>query len=410
MLKVSWQHTEALHEAEGLAALSGEGAVEVYRFEQLEPARPGAGPDGDGGTTAMLLERCRPGTELRGRPEAEQHVVVTDLLRSVWAVELPPDHPFRPLSAMADDWVAAAEACLAADPGQLDAGVAREGLALFRELSRPGPADVLLFTDLHAGNVLSGERRPWLLIDPEAVRRRPSLRRRAAPAELRGVTGGRPDRPADRGRRPGRLDPRRVRQWLFGGASGEPGRRRAVAGARRRSAPAGWSGLELCRTRNHPTPGTTRSQNSSSWRASSTTGHTSTCCTPASRKACSFSANARRDRPAGALGARLPAGGSPARAVAHDPLGLLPIVGDVEPHRRQRWGTRPRHASSSARRPCSFAHASANAAGVVVGRRQPAVAEAGGAPEPGVGAPAAQPDRNARRSSRPGCSSMPAVE
>ena len=39
--------------------------------------------------TAMLLERCRPGTELRGRPEAEQHVVITDLLRSVWAVDLP---------------------------------------------------------------------------------------------------------------------------------------------------------------------------------------------------------------------------------------------------------------------------------------------------------------------------------
>jgi len=34
-----------------------------------------------------------------------------------------------------------------------------------RELSRTGPAEVLLFTDLHAGNVLSGERRPWLLID-----------------------------------------------------------------------------------------------------------------------------------------------------------------------------------------------------------------------------------------------------
>ncbi len=26
---------------------------------------------------------------------------------------------------------------------------------------------MLLFTDLHAGNVLSGERRPWLLIDPK---------------------------------------------------------------------------------------------------------------------------------------------------------------------------------------------------------------------------------------------------
>jgi streptomycin 6-kinase len=167
VLKVAWHHTESQHEAEALAALGGQGAVEVYAFEHLEPARPGGGPDGETDTTAMLLERCRPGTELRGSPEAEQHVVVTRLLRSVWAVDLPTDNPFRPLSVMADEWAVHAEARLAADPGRLDGGLAREGLALFRELSQSRATEVLLFTDLHAGNVLSGERRPWLLIDPK---------------------------------------------------------------------------------------------------------------------------------------------------------------------------------------------------------------------------------------------------
>jgi len=167
VLKVAWHHTEALHEAEGLAALGGQGAVQVHAFEHLAPAGPGGGSDDDSNTTAMLLERCRPGTELRQRPEAEQHVVVADLLRSVWAVDLPSDHPFRPLSVMADDWVVRAEARLVADPARLDAGLAREGLAMFRELSRTGPTDSLLFTDLHAGNVLSGDRRPRLLIDPK---------------------------------------------------------------------------------------------------------------------------------------------------------------------------------------------------------------------------------------------------
>lgn len=166
VLKVAWQHTEALHEAEGLAALCGQGAVEVYAFEHL-PARAEGAPAGDTDATAMLLERCRPGTELRGRPEAEQHAVITGLLRSVWGVDLPPGHPFRPLSVMADDWVMGAEARFAAGPRPLDGGLVREGLALFRELSRTGPPGVLLFTDLHAGNVLSGERRPWLLIDPK---------------------------------------------------------------------------------------------------------------------------------------------------------------------------------------------------------------------------------------------------
>jgi hypothetical protein len=51
-------------------------------------------------------------------------------------VDLPSEHPFRPLSVMADDWVARAEARLAADPGRFGAGLAREGLALFCELSR----------------------------------------------------------------------------------------------------------------------------------------------------------------------------------------------------------------------------------------------------------------------------------
>ena len=156
VLKVAWRHDEGLHEAEGLAAVGGDAAVEVHAFEHLADD-----------TTAMLLERCRPGAELRGRPEPEQHVVITGLLRSVWAVDLPAEHPFRPLAAMADAWVGRSEARLVADRTRLDAGLARDGLDLFRELSRPGPDDVLLFTDLHAGNVLSGQRRPWLLIDPK---------------------------------------------------------------------------------------------------------------------------------------------------------------------------------------------------------------------------------------------------
>jgi streptomycin 6-kinase len=157
VLKIAWPHTEALHEAEGLAALGGEGAVQLYELVRLD----------ERDTTALLLERCRPGIELRQRPEREQHAVVTGLLRSVWAVELSADHPFRPLSVMADDWIQRAETRLRAEPARLDAGLARDGFDLFRELSRTGPGDVLVLTDMHAGNVLSAQRRPWLVIDPK---------------------------------------------------------------------------------------------------------------------------------------------------------------------------------------------------------------------------------------------------
>lgn len=165
VLKVAWPHTEALHESDGLALLSGQGAVQVYAFETLgaDQQRVGSAVD----ATALLLERCRPGHELRGRPEPEQHMVITGLLRSVWSVPLPTNHPFRPVSAMADSWVAGAEARRAAHPRRLDSGLVRAGLALFSALARTGPSDVLLLTDLHAGNVLSSERRPWLLIDPK---------------------------------------------------------------------------------------------------------------------------------------------------------------------------------------------------------------------------------------------------
>jgi streptomycin 6-kinase len=43
----------------------------------------------------------------------------------------------------------------------------REGVRLLDELPRSSPAEVLLATDLHAGNVLSARREPWLVIDPK---------------------------------------------------------------------------------------------------------------------------------------------------------------------------------------------------------------------------------------------------
>ena len=48
-----------------------------------------------------------------------------------------------------------------------DAGLVREGLRLWEELGKRSPSDVLLATDLHAGNVLRSEREPWLVIDPK---------------------------------------------------------------------------------------------------------------------------------------------------------------------------------------------------------------------------------------------------
>jgi streptomycin 6-kinase len=56
---------------------------------------------------------------------------------------------------------------LAAAPGALDPGLARDAAELFAALPRSADRQVLLCTDLHAGNVLSAAREPWLVIDPK---------------------------------------------------------------------------------------------------------------------------------------------------------------------------------------------------------------------------------------------------
>lgn len=66
---------------------------------------------------------------------------------------------------MIDRWI---EETLSDEARWPDPGLVREGLRVFEELARARDAGhVVLTTDLHAGNVLSAEREPWLVIDPK---------------------------------------------------------------------------------------------------------------------------------------------------------------------------------------------------------------------------------------------------
>lgn len=155
VLKVGWRHDEALHEAEGLRSWGGRGAVVVHDSHA-------AGP-----TSSLLLERCRPGTTLGSAlPGPEQDVVVGRLLARLW-ITPPAGHGFRPLQEMCDSWASAAEGRREASAEGFDPGLVRAGLELFRSLPAGAEREVLLCTDLHAGNVLAAEREPWLAIDPK---------------------------------------------------------------------------------------------------------------------------------------------------------------------------------------------------------------------------------------------------
>jgi streptomycin 6-kinase len=109
-----------------------------------------------------------PGTPLSSRPEPEQDTVVAALLRRLW-IEPERGHPFPTLQLMCQRWAEEYEQRAAAGPVRLDPGLARAGIALFRELPASATSQVLLCTDLHAGNVLAAAREPWLAIDPKPV-------------------------------------------------------------------------------------------------------------------------------------------------------------------------------------------------------------------------------------------------
>ncbi len=149
VLKLGMPHMEGEHELEGLRFWEGDPTVRLI--------------DGDVGLNAMLLEHCDPGTVLRTIPEPEQDVVIAGLLRRLWRTPSPP-HPFRMLSTMLEHWTSATLADIEKWP---DAGLVRGGLDAFEELQSTTTVDVLLATDLHAGNVLRAQRESWLAIDPK---------------------------------------------------------------------------------------------------------------------------------------------------------------------------------------------------------------------------------------------------
>ena len=149
ILKIPFPHMECEQEVAGLRYWAGDPVVRVF--------------ESDDTSGAMVLERCLPGTSLREWPGEEQDLVVATMLRRLWRPRGSVD-AFRPLSYMVDAW--ATESASQSDRWP-DRGLVEYGLQIMHELSRPRPSDVLLGTDIHAGNVLRAQREPWLVIDPK---------------------------------------------------------------------------------------------------------------------------------------------------------------------------------------------------------------------------------------------------
>ena len=147
ILKIGLPHPEAEHEMDGLRIINGGPTVRLLEFD------PGSG--------AMLLEKCNPGTHLNTEPECVQDEIICQLLKEIWEVDYTKG-PFRDLLEMVEQWNRETFDDIHLFPDQ---ALAKAGCAMKEELVASTKMHALLATDLHAGNVLRAERRPWLAID-----------------------------------------------------------------------------------------------------------------------------------------------------------------------------------------------------------------------------------------------------
>jgi streptomycin 6-kinase len=171
----------------------------------------------------MSSARCfwsvvSPGTTLRVLDEREQDIVISGLLRGLWR-PLPTLHRFRPLAALIEYW---SNQTLAEAERWPDGGLVREALRVFQELPYTSTREVLLATDLHAGNVLRSEREPWLVIDPKPFVGDPVYDGTQHLFNCSARLQSNPDRTIKRLADLLGVDYERLRLWTFARAAAEP--------------------------------------------------------------------------------------------------------------------------------------------------------------------------------------------
>jgi streptomycin 6-kinase len=203
VLKIGMPHMEGEQEIDGLQFWNGEGCVHLLEW--------------DVDLNAMLLERCEPGTPLFTIPEKDQDVVIATMLKRLWRT--PPRNKFRPLSTLVDYW---RQETLMAARHWPDPGLVTAGLEAMQQLAATANTEVVLVTDLHAGNVLCAQREPWLMIDPK-----PFVGDAAydATQHLLNCDSRLQSDPLATVLRIANLlslDPERIRIWLFARAAAEP--------------------------------------------------------------------------------------------------------------------------------------------------------------------------------------------
>lgn len=150
MLKVGVPGPESEHESLALQRWGGRGAVQLLR---ADPHR-----------NALLLERLHD-EDLGDHWDVEACEIVAGLYARLH-VPAPPQ--LRLLTSYVERW--AAELAVLPRSAPLPHRLVEQAVSLCRDfVADPGSTGALVHTDLHYGNVLAGDREPWLAIDPKPV-------------------------------------------------------------------------------------------------------------------------------------------------------------------------------------------------------------------------------------------------
>jgi streptomycin 6-kinase len=136
---------EPEHEGDALERWNGRGAVRLLAHDRER--------------WALLIERCRPGTQLWALPDEEATELAADVLEQLW---IPADEPFRRLPDEAARWAEE----LPNRP--LERALVDRAVAFLREAGPTQRESVLLHQDFHGANVLLSDR-GWLAIDAKPL-------------------------------------------------------------------------------------------------------------------------------------------------------------------------------------------------------------------------------------------------
>ena len=151
-LKLQYPHPESRHEAAALALWDGEGAVRLLAHDERR--------------SALLIERCRPGTALAELELDAALDVACELFPRLWK---PASAPFTPLAEEASRWLETLEVDWQRTGRPFARALLDAATDAIRTLSGSQPESVLVHQDLHALNILAAEREPWLVIDPKPL-------------------------------------------------------------------------------------------------------------------------------------------------------------------------------------------------------------------------------------------------